>query len=53
MPAKNLPPPDYPPKGVEQTRIAEKEQEKTKEVAPEATKPSTAPKDSSEDGGIS
>lgn len=53
MPAKDLPPPDCPPKGAEQTGVAEKEQEKTKEVAPEATKPPTAPKDSSEDGGIS
>ena len=51
--AKDLPPPNGPPKGAEQAGIAEKEKEKPKEVTPETTKPSAAPKDSSEEGVVS
>ena len=48
IPAKDLPPPNSPPKGAEQAGTAEKEKENLKEVAPEITKPPTTPKDSFE-----
>jgi len=51
--AKDLPPPNSPLKGAEQAGIVEKEKEKPKEVALETTKPSAAPKDSSEGGVVS
>ena len=53
IPAQDLPPPNSPPKGVEQADTTVKEKENTKEVTPEATKPPTAPKDSSKGGVVS
>ena len=53
IPAKGFLPPNSPPKRAEQASVAEKEKENPKEVAPETTKPSDAPRDSSKKGTVS